>query len=99
MLPSFSALLVLLPKAGIKPAQTALVSYEFPANPAQSLRHILPPPPKDLSFPVQFGISTEGGAPNAAPNSWIVGVVNAAPYLASAAWYVLYNAIVLCRAL
>jgi MFS family permease len=42
--------------------------------------------PQDLSFPLEFGIPTSG--PNAARNSWIVGVVNAAPYLGSAAWYV-----------
>ena len=45
---------------------------------------------QDLSFPAEFGIPTHAGAPNAARNSWIVGVVNAAPYRASAAWCVLY---------
>jgi MFS family permease len=41
---------------------------------------------QDLSFPAEFGISNEAGTPNAARNSWIVGVVNAAPYIGSAAW-------------
>lgn len=40
--------------------------------------------PQDLTFPSEFGILASG--PNAARNSWIVGVVNAAPYLGSAAW-------------
>lgn len=39
----------------------------------------------NLSFPTEFGIPNDAGAPNAARNSWIVGVVNAAPYIASAA--------------
>jgi len=39
----------------------------------------------NLSFPTEFGIPNNAGAPNAAHNSWIVGVVNAAPYIASAA--------------
>lgn len=38
----------------------------------------------NLSFPDAFGISDTTGAPNAARNSWIVGVINAAPYIASA---------------
>ena len=42
----------------------------------------------NLSFPTEFGIPNNAGAPNAAHNSWIVGVVNAAPYLASAGWCV-----------
>jgi len=40
---------------------------------------------QDLSFPTEFGIPNNPGAPNAQHNSWIVGVVNAAPYIASAA--------------
>jgi hypothetical protein len=42
----------------------------------------------DLSFLTEFGILTNLGTPNAAHNSWIFGVVNAAPYVASAAWCV-----------
>ncbi|KZP07383.1 hypothetical protein FIBSPDRAFT_964127 [Athelia psychrophila] len=38
----------------------------------------------NLSFPIEFGIPTTPGAPNAAANSWLVGVINAAPYIASA---------------
>ncbi|KAK8861192.1 hypothetical protein IAR55_002011 [Kwoniella newhampshirensis] len=38
----------------------------------------------NLSFPVEFGISDAKGAPNASRNQWIVGLVNAAPYIASA---------------
>ena len=37
-------------------------------------------------FPEEFGISTSRGLPNATRNSWIVGAVNAAPYIGSAAW-------------
>lgn len=37
----------------------------------------------NLSFPDEFGIPESG--PNAGRNQWIVGVVNAAPYIASAA--------------
>ncbi|KAK4685250.1 hypothetical protein P7C73_g4899, partial [Tremellales sp. Uapishka_1] len=37
----------------------------------------------NLSFPIQFGISDAAGAPNAATNQWIVGIVNAAPYIGS----------------
>ena len=38
----------------------------------------------NLSFPVAFGIDDTAGAPNANRNQWIVGVINAAPYIASA---------------
>jgi len=38
----------------------------------------------NLSFPREFGIPTDAGAPNAARNSWLVGVVNAAPYISAA---------------
>ncbi|KZP19995.1 hypothetical protein FIBSPDRAFT_955046 [Athelia psychrophila] len=38
----------------------------------------------NLSFPLEFGIPTTPGTPNAAANSWLVGVINAAPYLSSA---------------
>ncbi|KIM73040.1 hypothetical protein PILCRDRAFT_803132 [Piloderma croceum F 1598] len=38
----------------------------------------------NLVFPTEFSIPINAGAPNAAYNSWIVGVVNAAPYMASA---------------
>ncbi|CAG7994753.1 unnamed protein product [Penicillium salamii] len=38
----------------------------------------------NLSFPDAFGISDAKGAPNAARNLWLVGVINAAPYIASA---------------
>ncbi|KAJ5808285.1 hypothetical protein N7474_009554 [Penicillium riverlandense] len=38
----------------------------------------------NLSFPDAFGIPDTTGAPNAAHNSWLVGVINAAPYIASA---------------
>ncbi|TFK75341.1 hypothetical protein BDN72DRAFT_810901 [Pluteus cervinus] len=37
----------------------------------------------NLSFPQQFGISSEPGNPNASTNEWIVGVINAAPYIAA----------------
>jgi hypothetical protein len=46
--------------------------------------------PQDLAFPTEFGIPINAGAPNAAHNSWIVGVVNAAPYMAAAVWYVFH---------
>ncbi|KAK7456375.1 hypothetical protein VKT23_010623 [Stygiomarasmius scandens] len=38
----------------------------------------------NLSFPKEFGIDDSVGAPNAATNQWIVGVINAGPYIASA---------------
>ncbi|OQV01316.1 hypothetical protein CLAIMM_06697 [Cladophialophora immunda] len=38
----------------------------------------------NLSFPVEFGIPDSADSPNAARNQWIVGVVNSAPYMASA---------------
>jgi hypothetical protein len=68
-------------EAGIKQVRTELVSctkVQFP---------IVIDVVKDLSFPTEFGIPNDAGAPNAAHNSWIVGIVNAAPYLASAVWY------------
>ncbi|KAF7981549.1 hypothetical protein HWV62_33149 [Athelia sp. TMB] len=37
----------------------------------------------NLSFPTEFGIPTDTG-PNTAAHSWLVGVVNSAPYIASA---------------
>jgi hypothetical protein len=40
----------------------------------------------NLLFPTEFGVPTKAGAPDAARNSWIVGVVNAAPYIGSAVW-------------
>ncbi|KAH0535943.1 hypothetical protein FGG08_007163 [Glutinoglossum americanum] len=39
----------------------------------------------NLSFPQDFGIpDTPAGVPNAARNSWLIGLVNAAPYISSA---------------
>ncbi|WVQ81201.1 hypothetical protein IAT38_003323 [Cryptococcus sp. DSM 104549] len=38
----------------------------------------------NLSFPIEFGISDADGDPNQSRNQWIVGLVNAAPYIASA---------------
>ncbi|KDN52660.1 hypothetical protein K437DRAFT_261259 [Tilletiaria anomala UBC 951] len=38
----------------------------------------------NLSFPKDFDISTEKGNPNAYNNTWLVGAVNAAPYIGSA---------------
>ncbi|KXN90183.1 Putative polyol transporter 1 [Leucoagaricus sp. SymC.cos] len=38
----------------------------------------------NLSFPDEFGISTHASNPDAAKNEWIVGVINAGPYIASA---------------
>lgn len=38
----------------------------------------------NLSFPVAFGIPDDAGDPNYQHNEWIVGLVNAAPYIASA---------------
>lgn len=38
----------------------------------------------NLSFPVAFGIDDTKGTPNAEYHQWLVGVINAAPYLASA---------------
>ncbi|KAG5638132.1 hypothetical protein H0H81_001735 [Sphagnurus paluster] len=37
----------------------------------------------NLSFPQEFGISFAAGTPNAKTHEWIVGVINAGPYLAS----------------
>ncbi|KAF5378119.1 hypothetical protein D9615_007543 [Tricholomella constricta] len=37
----------------------------------------------NLSFPKEFGISFEAGTPNAANHEWIVGMINAGPYIAS----------------
>lgn len=36
------------------------------------------------SFPDEFGISDRAGTPNAEYHSWLIGVINAAPYLSSA---------------
>ncbi|ORY23921.1 and other transporter-domain-containing protein [Naematelia encephala] len=38
----------------------------------------------NLSFPIEFNINDASTDPNHARNQWIVGVVNAAPYIASA---------------
>ena len=38
----------------------------------------------NLTFPQEFGIADTPGAPNSARNSWLIGLVNAAPYIASA---------------
>ncbi|KAG5730310.1 hypothetical protein E4T56_gene10512 [Termitomyces sp. T112] len=37
----------------------------------------------NLSFPDEFGISIDTGAPNAANHQWIVGLINSGPYVAS----------------
>lgn len=38
----------------------------------------------NLSFPIEFGIDDREGQPNAYNNSWLVGLVNSAPYFGSA---------------
>ena len=38
----------------------------------------------DLSFPAEFGINSEVGTPEGNRDEWIVGFVNAAPYISSA---------------
>jgi len=38
----------------------------------------------DLSFPLEFGIFAKAGDPNYERDSWLVGLINAAPYIASA---------------
>ena len=38
----------------------------------------------NLSFPVEFGIAAAAGEPNHDRDNWLVGLVNAAPYIASA---------------
>ncbi|KAK0457042.1 uncharacterized protein EV420DRAFT_1480918 [Desarmillaria tabescens] len=38
----------------------------------------------NLSFPTEFGIPTDDGAPNREHNEWIVGTINAGPYIACA---------------
>lgn len=38
----------------------------------------------NLSFPIEFGIDDRDGQPNAYNHSWIVGLVNSAPYFGSA---------------
>lgn len=43
---------------------------------------------KDLSFPLEFGIGATKGQPNYKRDSWLVGVVNSAPYIACATWLV-----------
>lgn len=42
----------------------------------------------DLSFPLEFGILAQKGEPNYERDGWLVGLVNAAPYVASALWCV-----------
>ncbi|KAF8885214.1 major facilitator superfamily domain-containing protein [Infundibulicybe gibba] len=37
----------------------------------------------NLSFPQEFNITTEPGNPNADTNQWIIGLINAGPYIAS----------------
>jgi len=37
----------------------------------------------NLSFPQEFNISTDASNPNASTNEWIVGVINAAPYISA----------------
>ena len=38
----------------------------------------------DLSFPTEFGLDHEVGTPAGDRDEWIVGFVNAAPYISSA---------------
>jgi len=38
----------------------------------------------NLSWPQQFNVSDAAGTPNASNHSWLIGLVNGAPYLASA---------------
>ncbi|KAF8519113.1 hypothetical protein BU17DRAFT_75968 [Hysterangium stoloniferum] len=38
----------------------------------------------NLSFPIEFGIDDSPGAPNVDRNTWIVGLINSAPFIASA---------------
>ena len=42
----------------------------------------------NLSFPADFGILPVEGTPDYDKNNWLVGLVNAAPYIAAASWYV-----------
>lgn len=42
----------------------------------------------NLSFPVALGIDDSAGAQNAERNSWIIGVINSAPYMAASLWFV-----------
>ncbi|KAF9458096.1 hypothetical protein BDZ94DRAFT_150646 [Collybia nuda] len=37
----------------------------------------------NLSFPMEFGLLTDAGNPEADKNEWIIGLINAGPYLAS----------------
>ena len=39
---------------------------------------------KDLSFLLEFGIGATRGQPNYQRDSWLVGIVNSAPYIGSA---------------
>lgn len=41
----------------------------------------------NLSFPADFGILPVDGTPDDDKNNWLVGLVNAAPYISSALWY------------
>ena len=56
-------------------------------DPWHCLRHSLTLLPlllgANLSFPVEFGIADSAGDPNYERNLWLVGLINAAPYIAS----------------
>lgn len=65
----------------------APVSYKWSRLPSVTDKCYFPP---DLEFPTEFGIPIDAGTPNTAHNSWIVGIVNTAPYMASAVWCVSY---------
>jgi hypothetical protein len=40
----------------------------------------------NLTFPKDFGIAAPAGTPEGDKDNWIVGLVNAAPYIAAALW-------------
>lgn len=41
----------------------------------------------NLSFPADFGILPVHGTADFDKNNWLVGLVNAAPYIAASLWY------------
>lgn len=41
----------------------------------------------NLTFPADFGILPVQGTPDYDKNNWLVGLVNAAPYISAALWY------------
>jgi hypothetical protein len=70
---------VLLLKVGIKLVQTEQVGFDVKQVKVCADHTVL-----DLSFPAEFGIAHEINTPEGNKDEWIVGFVNAAPYIASA---------------